>query len=231
MSIGYDRVVPWGRSYGEYVAMFNLTPAELDMKILGCGDGPASFNSVMNKEGNKAVSFDPVYQFTKDELQKRIDETYELVIEQTKVNLDKFVWDRIKTLEDLVEVRMSAMNEFLSDYDAGKKEGRYVCGELPVLPFPDDGFDLVLCAHFLLFYTENLTLDFHFKAVDEMLRVGKEIRIFPTLDLNSNVSKYLEPLKKYLGDKGIRFSEEKTSYEFQKNGNMMLKIHSKRNPL
>ncbi len=44
MSIKYSTVVPWGRSYNEYLDMFNLNKSDLGKKILGCGDGPASFN-------------------------------------------------------------------------------------------------------------------------------------------------------------------------------------------
>ena len=52
MPICYDDIKPWGRSYQEYLEMFNLTVVELDLKILGCADGPASFNAEMNKQGN-----------------------------------------------------------------------------------------------------------------------------------------------------------------------------------
>ncbi|MEM6717567.1 MAG: SAM-dependent methyltransferase, partial [Cyanobacteria bacterium P01_C01_bin.147] len=47
MAITLDTIVPWGRSYAEYVAMFNLTEADLAGRILGCADGPAAFNAVM----------------------------------------------------------------------------------------------------------------------------------------------------------------------------------------
>ena len=40
-----DQVVPWGRSFDEYRRMFALTDADLSRVILGCGDGPASFNA------------------------------------------------------------------------------------------------------------------------------------------------------------------------------------------
>ena len=52
MEIKYESVVPWGRTFEEYVDMFNLTEVDLDKSILGCGDGPASFNYTM-----KAVSY------------------------------------------------------------------------------------------------------------------------------------------------------------------------------
>lgn len=46
-----DKVVPWGRSFEEYVAMFNLTKEDLGRRILGCGDGPAGFNAELTKRG------------------------------------------------------------------------------------------------------------------------------------------------------------------------------------
>lgn len=39
MGLVLDNVVPWGRSYEEYVAMFVLDTHDLGLKILGCGDG------------------------------------------------------------------------------------------------------------------------------------------------------------------------------------------------
>jgi len=45
MTIKYHDIKPWGRSFEEYVRMFSLTPPDLKRKILGCGDGPASFNA------------------------------------------------------------------------------------------------------------------------------------------------------------------------------------------
>ena len=38
-------VIPWGRSFDEYRRMFVLTGDDLAGTILGCGDGPASFNA------------------------------------------------------------------------------------------------------------------------------------------------------------------------------------------
>ena len=51
MSVTLNQVIPWGRSLQEYKRMFNLSAEELDLRILGVGDGPASFNSEMNALG------------------------------------------------------------------------------------------------------------------------------------------------------------------------------------
>jgi hypothetical protein len=39
MSFTLSDVVPWGRSYDEYLRMFGLGDAELRPGILGCADG------------------------------------------------------------------------------------------------------------------------------------------------------------------------------------------------
>ncbi len=50
-----EEVVPWGRTLAEYQSMFSLSETDLTAKILGCGDGPASFNAEMMKLGYSVV--------------------------------------------------------------------------------------------------------------------------------------------------------------------------------
>jgi len=224
MAIKYDSVVPWGRSYEEYLAMFNLTSSDLIKSILSCGDGPASFNSSMNQKGKKVVSIDPIYQLTKDQIEKRIQETYKTVISQTKENKDKFIWSKIKNEDELALIRMDSMKQFLADYETGKKDKRYIPAELPLLSFNNNQFDLALSSHFLFLYTGNLSLEFHLESIDEMLRVSKEVRIFPLLDMNANISPYLEDVIHIFSEKGYCPEVVRVNYEFQKGGNSMLKI-------
>lgn len=228
MKIKYESVVPWGRTFEEYVDMFSLTETDLDKSILGCGDGPASFNYTMKEKGKELISIDPIYQFTKDEIAKRIDETYQDVIEQTEQNKDKFIWTTIKDVEDLGRIRMSAMEKFLADYDLGKQENRYLYAMLPNLPFENKQFDLALSSHFLFLYTDNLSLEFHIEAIDEMLRVAREVRIFPLLDLNGVRSLYVDEVINKYSEIGYSVNEVIVDYEFQKGGNTMLKIAQKR---
>ncbi len=56
MSFSLNNVVPWGRSFDEYVTMFALNDKDLANKIVGCGDGPASFNCTFTKRGGSVVS-------------------------------------------------------------------------------------------------------------------------------------------------------------------------------
>ena len=46
-----EQVVPWGRSFDEYCNMFALSSDDLALRILGCGDGPASFPPAIREPG------------------------------------------------------------------------------------------------------------------------------------------------------------------------------------
>ena len=72
MAFSLDQVSPWGRSFAEYQRMFALTQKDLKMRILGCPDGPASFNAEATKHGSEVVSVDPIYGFSRSELRGRI---------------------------------------------------------------------------------------------------------------------------------------------------------------
>jgi hypothetical protein len=172
-------VVPWGRSFDEYRRMFVLSDGDLQTTILGCADGPASFNAEATRRGVKVISCDPLYRLTKAQIEERIAVTYGEVLEQTRCNADKFVWDTIRSVDELGRVRMEAMQRFLDDYQAGLAEQRYIAAELPVLPFADGSAGLALCANFLFLYAGHLDYGFHLAAVEELCRVAREVRIFP----------------------------------------------------
>ena len=86
MGFTLDKIVPWGRTYEEYVAMFDLSDAELQLRILGCGDGPAEFSARLTERGGNIVSFDPIYEFNASQIQNRISETYQTVMDQMQKN-------------------------------------------------------------------------------------------------------------------------------------------------
>ena len=71
MAMKLEQVVPFGRSIGEYQAMFDLSQDDLRKNILGVGDGPASFNAEMTKLGYRVVSIDPLYSFTGQEIERQ----------------------------------------------------------------------------------------------------------------------------------------------------------------
>lgn len=217
-------VVPWGRTFDEYCAMFALTPADLGGRLLGCGDGPAAFNATATAGGASVVSADPLYQFTPGQIRYRIDATATTVVEQARLNAHEFVWTTIHSVEALIELRMSAMSAFLSDFEAGRSGGRYVCASLPELPFARDRFDLALCSHFLFLYSAQHDSDFHVRAIAELGRVAREVRIFPLLELGARPSRHLDAVAAALPACGLRAARRRVPYEFQRGGNEMLTV-------
>ena len=219
-----DEVVPWGRTFAEYQLMFNLSEVDLNLKILGCGDGPASFNAEMTKQGHNVVSIDPIYQFSAAQIRQRVEDTYETVISQVRQNSDRYIWQNFENPEELGQARLAAMETFLLDYEIGKNQRRYLHQSLPSLEFSDQQFELCLCSHLLFLYSDQLSLEFHLAAILELLRVAAEVRIFPLLKLNNERSPYAEIVVQELLNQGFKVHVPVVGYEFQKGGNQMLKI-------
>jgi hypothetical protein len=224
MGFALDKVVPWGRSYEEYVNMFGLSEADLQRRILGCADGPAGFNAVLTSQGGNVVSLDPIYAFDTTQIRDRISETYEMVMAQLRENQNDYVWTAIPSVEALGRTRKSAMETFLSDFEAGKRAGRYVAGELPSLPFRSGAFDIAVSSHFLFLYSAHLSIEFHLESLQEMLRVAHEARVFPILTLEGEPSPHVDRVNGHFAARGFRIAVKRVPYEFQRGGNQMLLI-------
>ena len=126
MAFKLDSVVPWGRNMEEYRLMFQLSDKDMSKRIAGFGDGPACFNYEMTERCGNVISFDLIYQFSRADIEKRIEEVRVTVMKQMRENMHNYVWKNIKNLDELENIRMSAMKKFLSDYEKGKAEGRYL---------------------------------------------------------------------------------------------------------
>jgi len=223
MAFELNHVVPWGRNLAEYQLMFDLSVIDLNKRIISFGDGPASVNTELTQIGKNYISLDPIYQFSKEQLCKRFEEVKQAVIQQVKANQDNFIWTAISSVQELEQLRTLAMEVFLADYERGLRTGRYIAHELPHLTsFEDNEFDLGLSSHFLILY-EQLGLNFHLNSLQEMLRICKEVRIFPLLNLNAQPSKVLAGIIEQLQSRYL-LNIKTVPYEFQKGGNQMLVI-------
>ena len=224
MVMQLDRIVPFGRSLEEYKLMFDLSSEDLQQRILGVGDGPASFNAEGTKLGMNITSIDPLYQFSGAEIKQRFDAVVDTIISQIIATPNNWVWNYHRHPQQLKARRIKTAEIFVSDYDAGKKSGRYQTQELPHLNFSNSVFDLALCSHFLFLYSEQCDLEFHVAAVKEMLRVSREVRIFPLLTLMQEISPYLQSIQTEFKKFGYSVEIKTVPYELQPGGNQMLVI-------
>jgi len=221
-----EKTVPWGRSFKEYRQMFALSDSDLKKKFLGCGDGPAAFNSELSRLGGNVVSVDPLYGENSADISQRIDDIFTTVMNQIEQNKTEFCWSEISSPQELSKIRKHAMDMFLLDYDLGRKQSRYQFGALPKLCFTDNTFDLALVSHLLFLYSEHFDFDWHLQSITELLRIADEVRVFPLLELGSQPSRHVGPILDALADQNIDFEVRKVDYEFQKGGNEMLVLRN-----
>jgi SAM-dependent methyltransferase len=223
-----DRIIPFGRSFDEYRLMFALDKSDRQRRILGVGDGPASFNAEATRLGWNVTSVDTLYQFTAAEIDARFHAVIDDVIAQVRATPDHWSWSYHAGPEALRAHRTRVMAEFCADFPAGLQAGRYVIGELPAFPFVTGSFDLALCSHLLFLYTDLLDLEFHVRALAEMLRVAPEVRVFPLVSLDLSRSIHLDAVVAHFTEQRFDVSIGEVPFELQRGGNQVLRI---RNPI
>ncbi|MNO46909.1 hypothetical protein D3C76_372030 [compost metagenome] len=219
-----ERIVFIGRTFEEYLQMFDLKAVDLlGQRILDCPAGACSFTAIANELGGDVTAVDIAYYYSADELaDKGVQDIEHAMSEMDKVP-GNFVWDYFKSIEDLKQARRKALND--NTKDRRQTPERYVPVVLPDLSFNDEAFDLTLSAHFLFMYSDRLDYDFHFKTVKELMRVTRgELRIFPLVDLSCKRYEHLERLIADLVREGFAAEEIEVAYEFQKGAKQMLKI-------
>ena len=217
-------VVPWGRCLKEYQEMFLLSGEDLRGKILGCGDGPASFNAEATAAGAQVVSVDPVYCFSANQIETRVNEVSHKIAQQLEENASNYIWTTFSNVEEVVSARLAAMKMFLADYETGKNEGRYIEASLPSLPFNDKQFALALCSHFLFLYSAHITVEQHIAGILELCRVAKEVRVYPLVALDGNISPHFAPVIEAVRAAGYNAETVAVPYRFQRNATEMLVI-------
>lgn len=205
--------------------MFALDDSAFAGTILGCGDGPASFNAEATRKGCQVTSIDPIYSFDRNSISKRISKVSGEIMEQVYASKDDYVWNNIESPSQLNVIRLAAMNTFLSDFDSGLEQGRYIAGSAPELPFRDTEFDLALCSHFLFLYSNQLSYDAHLKSIRSLVSVAREVRIFPLTSMHDlKTSIHLEPILSALKNDARSTQVVPVDYKFMRGATDMLVI-------
>ncbi len=224
MAVSFDQIVPWGRLRAEYEAMFALKAEDLASGVLDCGGGPSSFTAELTHSGIQAISIDPLYSFSGAEIQPRFDAVVEPMLSQVRATPSDWTWSFHRNPEDLCANRRTALQRFLADYSQGLAAGRYLVGELPHLPFQSASFGLAVCSHLLFLYSELLSRDFHIQSVLELCRVAREVRLFPLLTLQRELSPHVQAVCDAVCLAGWNSEIRQVDYELQRGGNQMLRM-------
>jgi hypothetical protein len=219
----------FGRTLAEYTQFFSLDVAALKGRaVLDVAAGPSSFTAEACKRGVDAVAVDPLYGNPVKELRERVTADYREMIAQMHAKSHLFRLKAFGSLEEAELGRRTAAERFLTDYETHYSHGRYVGAALPLLPFFDQAFDLVLCAHLLFVYSKRLDFEFHLAACKELVRVSREeVRIHPLVGPNGRKYPELGRLRIALAEDGIDSQIVDVDYEFFAGSDSMLVLKRK----
>lgn len=216
-------IVPWGRTAAEYEAFFQLSDVPRAARILDCGGGPSSFAAEWAARGYFTTTADPLYARSSKEIAARFEVVAASVLRGMQDAYDRFNWSFYVSPERVVELRRGALEAFLHDFESPRRAARYVAARLPVLPFAAGTFDVVLCSHLLFLYSDEIDESTHIASVEELLRVGREVRLFPLIDMHGQPSRHVQPMiEHFRAEVDCRIVQ--TPFEFQRGGSTMLRL-------
>lgn len=228
MSYTLENILITGRTYEEYMAFFDLDEKALvGKKVLDCPSGASSFIKTAKEKGIVARGADILYQFDIEEIKKQGLKTIDYIYKDTSW-MDGYSFEFYKSIPEHRTYREGALKGFYEDFNSFD----YSYEELPKLNYEDDTFDLLVSSHFLFTYDDRFSYEFHKDSILEMLRVSKEVRIFPLVGYQNSMEKEEKNFSPYvykLLEDLKEFSPkiQKVDFEFQINAGYMLKVTKK----
>ncbi|USZ67527.1 class I SAM-dependent methyltransferase [Halorussus salilacus] len=221
-----DDVAFIGRTVREYERMFDLDLGEWTGKsVLDCPGGACAFVPVANGRGIDAVGADVLYDTPPERLREKCEADVDAAIAGFDGVEDQFVWSFYDDVADVRDHWTAAYRTFVPDYAEWFDSDRYVHAELPDLPFADDSFSLVLSAHLMFLYSDDLSHEFHAESLRELARVAdEEVRIYPLARFDGQEYPRLDELREMLADEGYATERRSVSFEFQRGADEMLRI-------
>ncbi|MFE9601374.1 hypothetical protein [Streptomyces hokutonensis] len=203
---GIGDVVISVRPFADYVAQFALSdPMLRGGRVLDCPGGASDFAAAVRNMGGHATSIDPCYGVGTARLTQRITADLTRVLVWTAAQTDRFPIDEHRVWCHAPAWRAAA-DAFLADFRRDRDENtrHYQPGALPRLPFPDDSFTLAVSGFLLFTYPRQFDVDFHLRALRELLRVAAEVRVHPLNGSAGNPYPMLETVLGRLAADGIR---------------------------
>ena len=220
----------FGRTLAEYTRFFALDPAALRRSgVLDVAAGPSSFTAEAVRHGIDAVAVDPLYARPAGALTAQVRDDYERMFAQMRAKPRLFRLKAFASFDEAEADRRAAAQRFLADFEGNARHGRYVRGALPLLPFLDQSFPLVLCAHLLFLHSARFDYAWHRAACRELVRVATgEVRIHPVCGADGRPYGELARLRADLLGEGVRSEVVPVDYEFFAGARSMLVLRRDR---
>jgi len=198
----------WIYNLADYRQIFALTDQDLQKKVLDFPGGISSVNAELYALGQQLVSADPAYSLPAKEMQNYARQ----VLRERLAAFGNQPGSALKAQWQ------HSTEQFLADYELGKKQQRYRAMALP--PFaavPDEPFELLLCADLL--FTQEL--------INELCKLATEVRIFPLPNNQTAVVQELGPMMLALQQRNFGVEIRVVNHPQRNHDNAMLRVWAK----
>ena len=219
----HNTAVAWVYNLEEYQQIFNLTEKDLASSILEFPSGMSSFNAQLHAMGRRVISGDLFYEDDFASVERHTAKEFARYAQFLKDNPDRLTENSSAAVDAVIAGWQVTYQQFLEDYAKGWQQQRYQFLSLPTLPFEDHQFDLALCSD-LVFQQSMQSVDQVEKMVSELTRVAKELRIFPLLNEQGDVSDHLGPIMLQLQQLNYGVEVKEVPYHVLSGSNAMLRI-------
>lgn len=113
-----ERVIFIGRTYEEYLSMFDLNLDELEgRKILDCPAGACSFTAIGRNKGLNIEACDIAYTFNATELYNKGKDDLKHAIEKMQLSKSNYYWSYFENINHLERHRMQALTDCFYDME------------------------------------------------------------------------------------------------------------------
>ena len=143
--LSIDRIAFIGRTFAEYMKMFDLDEDMLRQgPVLDCPAGPSSFAAEANNRGINITACDICYDLEVNDLSQRGKDDIAHVFDKFDEASHLYIWNHYKNKDEVIAHRSKSLELFIGDFSQGLKEGRYRKIEFPGLPFSDRTFSVFI---------------------------------------------------------------------------------------
>lgn len=212
-----------GYGIDDYRKMFALTENELEMNILDCYAGASCFAKEMASQKRNAIACDPLYEKPIDAIKVIIKKAQKTLLAEFKAHPEWFALTQ-KQAAAFIKAHEEKVEAFIDDLKQGLAEKRYTPDTFGHLGFKEEQFDLALVSHYLFTYSDAFSVDFHVKAIQELVHIANEVRIFPLVTRESHLSPYVGEVAAVLQAMGLGVEIRGVPFEIQTHGNAMMRI-------
>lgn len=219
-------VKDWIYNLDDYRQIFNLTDQEIQKGTLDYPGGVSSVNAELYALGQTIISAGPSYRLSPKEMQGHAKQILQNKITNLRQNVELLSTPNEQTINNVIQRWQLSTEQFLADYELGKKQGRYIVLDPPPFTTIEQTFELLLCTDFLFNKALSPTHSSQ-QLMDELCKLATEIRVFPLPDAKKIIAAELGPIMLDFQQRNYGIEVRAVNYPLRSDANAFLRIWAK----